>query len=734
MWAWFVLLTMITMGPVITHFSRYQYGVGTDNLAGLYTTWWMRYASRHHLPLENLFFIHYPIGVGFEPPSRASLKGLLRYVLLPGLNEVAIFNVQAFLYLLLSGLCMYWLVRYLTNHRVAAAIAGSIYMWAPSRLNEMWLHIGLGGVHWIILYFLALINYAETLSWKRMAVAGLLLGLTAVNNPYLGLFAMEMSVIFFFVFAAYQLVVARRQLVLKMAGQAALLSSLVLGLAMAAYPSFLMPTLFDRAYIREQIDLAIRNQYSNSANYLSIRPPLHLYMYSALPWDFIVPSYQHPVLGSLNDSVFEHMQTLDVQFEAPTRFQRIPAQWLAWTAGGRDARQHYLGVLNVLLAVYGIWSWRKNGQLSRVRDIGTLFLLAMLLSAPWIAGPPQLPVGLILEQWLHITIPGADKLIIVAPSYWLYDLVPQFRFYSRMGMLAVISVVALSGIGLAAVLRRTRTRWQFVVIAAGALALGMFEYTTWPPRYVDASGVAARYEAIMADGGEFAIVDDFTLGEVENHLRESGQEPDATRVQKWFESELRMSPHQRYHRKPVLNPVWWQYILWSKDVPYARILSGLNVRYIVASRADNALLARLTSSGGINLVATTKEADVFAVEADPAPVMVYGSSYPKAAGTWQSQPAWTWTPQSDTLYLFTDVTAELCISAKVAPLSALPFEIALAGEPDDLRPDVTYEGATLLARLELSPGLHPLQFTPSLGQPQQIELEDLHLFECSTAP
>lgn len=715
-WFWFIFLALVTMGPVVTHFSQYLYGLGGDNVPGVYSMWWIRYALRHNVPLTRNFFRHYPLGISFATGLRPAPMSLTIYALLPFFNEVAAHNIVFLLYLTFSGLNMYWLVRYLSGHRLAAVVAGSVYMWAPAHLEEAWAHLSWSPM-WIPLFFLALFAYSDQPSWKRAALAGVLLGFVLADNPYYGYLVALVSPLFACVYVLYHAISGTMnwRLVAQGARHVALVGAIALLWSAIVYFASLKPALAAAAP-------TFTSQVSGG------RQPIWMFMGGAYPWDYLTPPRSHSLLGWINGHVFDYTTSLDVQFPV-THFEGIPAGWLSW--GG--PAQNYLGLTNLALAVVGLWAWRKMTPLMAGRDIGLLFYLAVLLVVPWISGKPALPAGLIIQVMLQKDLPILDYLVFISPSYWLYDLFPLIRIYARMGILAVQGAIALGGFGLATLLRRTQKRWQYALLAGGVFMVGMFEYLTFPPKYVDVSGVDARYALVLADEqGEYALVDDFPISAVENRsLSITPQE-----VEIWIDSSLSSSGDQRYYQRPLLDPIWWRYIAQADGFDATPVLSGLNVRYIVTPREGGGQLEGLVSSGHLRLVGTTTDSNVYAVQADPAPVMVYAQSNPLTAGIWQSQTAWTWSQQDMSLYILTDVQAELCLEAEAASQPpGLPFSPAFVGDAEQAGLSVTYEAGDLLVRLTLpTAGLYAISLTPTTDEVGSLLLDDIRFYECDRLP
>jgi hypothetical protein len=698
-YVWFVILALIMMGPVVTHFSRYAYSGPGDNLPGIYDLWWRHYAITHGLPVVRNSLLFYPLGHEVGPIYPYTLFFLMAKGLLLLTNEVALFNTLALVYLIGSGLGMYGLVKFLSGHRVAAVVAGSVYMWAPSQLIEAWGHLSWGPM-WIPLVFLALFYYSDNPSWKRAILVGVLLTFALVDNPYYGYFVALMLPLYVFVYIVYHAMASTLnwRLVIQSAKHTAIVGGVVLLWFSVVY----MVSMRDTISLHQTV----------SSEAVGDREPIMIFIAgSAFPWDYVTPSLIHPFLGWMNDRVFAYTTGLDVLFPIE-RFEGIPDEWMSWQKGARA--QNYLGLSNLVLAGIGLWTWRKAPHLRTGRDIGLLFCLAVLLVAPWVSGPPMLPVGSIIQAITRIDLPLLDYLAIVSPSYWLYDIAPIVRAYFRIGILAVQSVIVLGGFGLAALLNRTRTHWQAALIASIVLLVGIFEFLHYPPPLVDVSDVETHYAAILADNEDYVIVDG-------------------------FESPSIYAPAslaQRHHQKPLLDFIWWQYIVQTEDIDTMPVLSGLNIRYVIIRKIHSGQLERHVSSGQLRLVDSTEDAEVYQVLADPAPVMVYAETHIRATRIWQSQSSWTWSSESRTIYYLIDAPADLCLQAEVVSHPAsLPFSPAFIAQPEDAALETIYEDGELLIRLAaLTDGLYAIDLVPLADNADRLELDNIHFSQCEQTP
>jgi hypothetical protein len=729
---WFVLWALIMMGPVVWHLGEYQYGDEGDNVAQTYSRWVSRQAYVSDVgdvvrTRDN--YQYYPLGgsyvaqgdrptlsIGELVRSLAVPHNFLATLLLPWLSEVVIHNLQSFLYLLLSGASMYWLVRRITGNRLAGLIFGSIFAWSPAHLAHMWLHHHFGEVHWIVLFFLALYVYLDTLSLLNAVLSGLVLGFTASSNPYYGLFVIESLVIFAIILLVYHVVLKDWRAIGKMAAHFAVLVLILAGMLFTVYRSFLNQ-VFDREAVREQIDYVAALRDPIEANLYTVRQPLQLYQYAALPLDFILPAASHPLLGGIRTHIYQYLTDLHVTFEGKSRFSNLHPSWPTWLADVPEGRQYYLGITNLVLAACGLWFWRKKAGLSRAYDVFVLYLAAMILAIPWLALPPQFPLGSYLAAMTGLDPTLLDRLVIVQPNYWFYDLIPQFRVYARFGVLGPLCAIVLAGIGFNGLWTRFQQPWQRAALAGGVLALGLFEYASTPFfHYVDLSQVLPEYEYIMHRPGDFAVFD-----------------------------PRKPLDQQRHHHHPYLDTSLWN-ALAASSFDIRPILNDLNVRYLIIPR-NNDTYSDVLEENDLPLVLTTDEVNVYRVEqtADRQPVVVYGwieSGYVESweKDTWISGSSWEWTPADDTFYVITTVEdSDLCWQGDILNnQGSLPMEATIvSGLAEDSPSDqpsvaISQHDGEIGLELGLQPGVYAitLRGKEEAPLPDGFVITDIKFDEC----
>lgn len=136
------------------------------------------------------------------------------------------------------------------------------------------------------------------------------------------------------------------------------------------------------------------------------RPLYDLYRYSANLFDYITPSEFNPVFGSVAKKVV-----------AISR------------GGGRHYfdKTVYLRFIPLALAIYGFRRWKKDN--SKKHDFPVIVFSLSLFASILASLAPTVSLG-------FFEIP--------TPSYFIYKVLPMFRYYSRFGVLAILSISILA--------------------------------------------------------------------------------------------------------------------------------------------------------------------------------------------------------------------------------------------------------------------------------------------------
>jgi hypothetical protein len=468
--------------PAITLFSR-TYAEPRDPLGVLWGLWWLKYAPAHHIPTSPMTLINVPF---FRNPSKYSVDPLTQLTLRAVSavsNETVAYNIFLLVSFFLAGVCMYYLVRYLTRSPAAAAFSGLAFAFCPFMLAQGKEHINLIATFWIPLFVLALIK-----GWWRRTYGSILF--CAVVYVVLMLFSFQFA-LFCGVFAVTFL------MALWIAGSPWRRLGRPGG---KIWPKILL--LAGSLVITAALVLLASRSLFHFKN-----PMTHLYLYSGRPWDYVIPHADGLLFGGLTrDYILSHIH------------------------GGFTVESTlFLGFTPMVLSVIGI-----AGTLRRRRPTGATGETDGSRSStvqtenPAPAGPDEsgrARRGTSEERpgseetrrlvWAFIfsgivafifSMPPTSRLLgikLYMPSYFLFKVVPQFRAYARFGIMVMMCVAVLAGYGIAFLTRRGRLRQHRAVLVAILMAVVLLEFCIVPPFYsIDTQTTADYYRWLKDQPGK----------------------------------------------------------------------------------------------------------------------------------------------------------------------------------------------------------------------------------------
>jgi hypothetical protein len=165
----------------------------------------------------------------------------------------------------LTGLAMFWLVRHLTGHAGAAAVAAVLYAFSHARFGQL-SHVHILSHQWLPLTLLGLHRAAESGGrWRDVALAAGAFALQALSSGYQAFFA----AIAVALFAAWLVLPATRPPLGRLVGRGALVGALVALL--------LAPFFVPYRFVRDEIGLArsldeVAKHAARPASYLRAAP------------------------------------------------------------------------------------------------------------------------------------------------------------------------------------------------------------------------------------------------------------------------------------------------------------------------------------------------------------------------------------------------------------------------------------------------------------------------------
>jgi hypothetical protein len=131
---------------------------GFDIFSAFWQDWWLREVVTHgHSPVYTTYLFH-PNGLDltFQPRRWTALGTWLPLSLLVG--DIAAYNLNALLGLLLSACAAYLLIYDLAGNRVAAWMGGAFYAFYPQHLVDAFGQPNTGSIQWIPVFMLCLVT------------------------------------------------------------------------------------------------------------------------------------------------------------------------------------------------------------------------------------------------------------------------------------------------------------------------------------------------------------------------------------------------------------------------------------------------------------------------------------------------------------------------------------------------------------------------------------------------
>ncbi|NLG27743.1 MAG: hypothetical protein GX557_07505 [Chloroflexi bacterium] len=177
----YMLLTIAATWPLARNLNSALLGSG-DGLQNIWNLWWARQAlQRGHLDLYHTFMLYHPDGVSLAYHTLVPLNCLAAYpLLLLGIDVRVVFNSFALATSVCSGLTLYLLLRHHSQDRLAAFLAGSVWLFSPIRLSRlMYGNVQIYSTQFIPIMVYCLERARRGTGWGYWLGAGMALGLTA---------------------------------------------------------------------------------------------------------------------------------------------------------------------------------------------------------------------------------------------------------------------------------------------------------------------------------------------------------------------------------------------------------------------------------------------------------------------------------------------------------------------------------------------------------------------------
>lgn len=454
----FIILTAVFTFPLILKMDTSCPGFSSTDelLAPVWNYWYWQYSLRNGVNHWETDIIAYPFGMkiygDFSPFVYSAWIALLSTVF----NHIAVLNIQILLNFILTGFFMYLLVYEVSKSRMAGVLSGIIFTFSPQHFMRSWQHITLSYFQWMPLYIFALFKLKEFCTLKRAVYAGLALFLVASFDLHY-LFFMFVATLLF----AGLAVIYNRSGFKRILKYLFVTGALSFVLTMSQFYKYVLRIFFEHSGV------------SSAQNILS-RPFEDLFAQSARPLSYLLPSTEHPILGS-----FTKM------------FVGSPLY-------GNSLTEHnlYLGISVLIMAFVGARLYikrKKEDGTSRQEQFAFRFFF-WLAVVSWVFSQPP---------WWNIL-----GIKFPMPSLLIYKFLPMVRGYCRFGVLLSLSLAVLAGFGLKYWFKDFHSQAKKRLILGCICLVVIFDFWNDPSSHViDLSRYNKAYDWIREQKGDFVIAE-----------------------------------------------------------------------------------------------------------------------------------------------------------------------------------------------------------------------------------
>jgi hypothetical protein len=440
----FVLVTFVFTYPLIYNLTTSIPAFSsTDEPFGvLWDFWRISYSWNNNFNLIYTDLIAYPFGVSYATkPFRSFLWDTMTLFFGITMKQAVAYNVQVLFNFILSGFFIYLLVFYLTKDRFAGVFSGLIFSFCPQHFVRSWQHIGLAYFQWMPLYLLSLIKLKERINLRNTLLLGFaLLILVSFDVHYL-YFMIIATLVFLFYLFIYSI------------GKKENFINSLLFLKRIVLISLFILILISPQYVGYIKHIFSQPHAGPGAYNPFYRPFDDLFIQSARPLSYILPSPEHPIFG------------------------RVTKPFVGSSLWGVSRIEHqlYLGLTALIFAFAACRVWLKkrrktkstNNLIIDIRDDFNIGYFVCLVIVAWLFSQPP---------WWQI-----GRLKIFMPSYFMYKVLPMVRAYCRFGVVVILAVSVLAGFGLRFMLGRLKSVRFKVLLSCLVCILILFEFLNFPP-------------------------------------------------------------------------------------------------------------------------------------------------------------------------------------------------------------------------------------------------------------
>ncbi|HBG47735.1 MAG TPA: hypothetical protein DDW94_12225 [Deltaproteobacteria bacterium] len=477
------LMAVIYTWPLVADIRGSFLGFPGDSLPGIWGLWWLDFSTSSGLPFTEVGMLAYPFGWDFSGAPLPYLFITIQYLSVKLFGDIAAFNLMKLASFPLLALTSYYLLFYVTRDRGASALFGAAYAFSPYHVIHTMAHFA--NLYWLPLALLFLLKSLREQGYSNTALFGLFWGLLTIDNAYFGFFVGLLIPVFLSFHLAD----------LKKSGFRYCFNGAVV--AGVAFSIVVLPMAWP----------AIKGMLAPSAGVAGVEPRRlsDLFIFSAKPLDYLLPSVHNPFLGW-----------------AVPHFGIGPLK-------GHRYTEHTLFIGYALLFLAGFAMYKAFKPDEKARQTIFLFLAAALIML-LISAPPFIPLGEFDIDAGSRTVSAEHKLFL--PQYILFKVLPSVRVYARAGGVAMLAFTVLAAVGFSLFSRRFRSRKALI---AAASVIMMIEFAEFPDFRITRPASPRVYAWLAVQPGEFAIAE-YPFG---------GPDDPYTTYDYMF--------NQRTHGKPLVN-------------------------------------------------------------------------------------------------------------------------------------------------------------------------------------
>jgi len=453
--------------------KRYLYGFGGDPCWVSWYIWWINYAAQNALDWTHSAYVSFPFGLDFTASPQYPVFDFLSRTCARWLNEIAAHNILVLLSFPLSFCTMYLLVKKITVDKYAAILCAAIYAFCPYHTAHSLQHLSLSQIQWFPLYIFALIHLYENTNARNIFFVAVTLSIIVFTDYYYVYFTIFITAVFIVIKSV------SRNTRYSLSHMFGVLFGVCVISAIIVIP-FLFAEM--KGVFSVKGPSIVAPDYNRSI--------IELLTFSAKPFDYLLPPYHNPFIGS-------YLPDFGL---SPFKGHRLTEHTL------------YLGVMPLLLFFFSVWcALRRTCTLSPLQKSMLWFSMILCVVAGLLSLPPILPLGEFSFDPLKKEIIAAHTVYL--PSYYLNKIIPFFRCYARFGLLVMLGVTIAAGIGYAHINNKIISVKRKVVLLIGCLLVVVIEFSSLPPvMYIDTENIPPEY-VWLKDQNDDAVVVEYPFGD-----------------------------------------------------------------------------------------------------------------------------------------------------------------------------------------------------------------------------